>query len=288
MSDWRGEDLLEQLGQEIILPNTDLNLKNLDKLELRVVKFVKKSKKIWKDANGNFENESEHVRILIHCYKYEFFDAKKGGYILNPEYTEKKITINPQTKLVAGLYVAHDRLKSEGKSIFHRKFSVVRNDEPRQTGAGSYAVWTWTDMGAAPITNYDDWKGETADSYKFHEEEEKNLPDFKKVLFETKNLEECSATAKKLLADYPDKKTEIVEAHSVRKAAILAEAVKILNESDCTLEEYNLNVAKLASSSYPREPKRAEDLVNFAKSICKKTKAINPILDSSDEDMIPF
>jgi hypothetical protein len=300
--DWRNGDILEQISQEIIIPNQDLVLKDLDTLDCRIVKFVSKNKKVWKNKDGSVSNETEHVRILIHVYAHKFFSQEKEGYVTDTETAGKKVTINPQLKLMSDLYVLNETLKQADRSLYGTKVKILRKDVEGGANGGKYTTWEFKDLGAAPITDNDNWSLEGPKSYKVEEQSQEssqqndaprapqNIADAVKRFLFISDLKLLSESANALRTAYPEKLTDIVSAFSTRKAAILAEMVKDMAANADDLASLVAAVTKLAEDSYKKEPLKSSQLVQFAKDLYvpKPKNDIDMLTGDVQEDDVPF
>lgn len=300
MSDWRNLELLDQIAGEIIVPNLDLVLKNLDRLECRIIRFISKNKKTWKDKeDDSIKNETEHTRILVHVYSHKSLNPDLGGYVADPAIAGTKVTINPQTKLLAELVSVNEKFKQNGIPLSSRKLEVRRKDVAGGKNGGNYTTWEWKDLGEAPVSSSDDWRSESLASYKIQDDENSepqkqkaNEPDFESQLSRfgmMTSFDSLSACAKSLREKFPDRLSDIVAAFSDRKSALAAEAALTIAKSK---DNPKVEAEKLAGILYPKEPIRRQDLIDFTiekwKSYSQQTPTTMSDITGDEEDDVPF
>ena len=318
----RGIDILESLEGEITIKGLDVFPSDLDVVELRIIKFVKKHVKTWNNDDGTV-GTTNHVRFLAHVYSYKKFSKQVSALIEDASMAGIKVTFDPQAKLLADVYLLNDKFKENGIPLHSRKLEFKRIDEKSQNTSGNYTTWVWKDLGEAPRTESDDWKTEQVRTMIVNDQKANDSasanpkgntannagvdtgaksPAYRlEMLSDIKKLAEA-ATA--MVADYPAFKTEIYDAFIKRKAAIAAKLANDLasSSSDKTRSEFIVAAKAFASGIYskPQDAQRREDLTDFACSKydlhvaqSQKTENVGAVPNNEyaidpDTDDIPF
>lgn len=287
-ADGRGLDILESLEGEIFIKGTDIYPSDLDVVELRIIKFVKKHQKVWKDEAGR-TNTTNHVRFLAHVFKYMKFDKKASALVEDESMAGVKCTFDPQAKLLSDVYIINDALKDKGISLFTRKVSFKRFDEKSQNTSGHFTTWLWDDLGEAPVTASDNWRTENVKSMIVNDNAANDAqaastagntannagvdtgaksPAYRLEMIS--DIKKLADAATSMVADYPAFKAEIYDAFIKQKAALAAkQAVDLsVNSSHMTRAEFSETAMRLAKGIYgkPQDAQRVQDLHDFAVS----------------------
>lgn len=295
----RGLDELELAveQQNLIVPGTDYNIGNHDKIDCRIIKFGSRNEKFWKGKDGKPDNTTLHIKTYIKVNSW--FKAETQDHV--GELPGQVILINPRVAWIPELVALQRSLAEETGDkgeIFKHNIEIFRNDKKNPKGEGHFGYLVVTDKGQAD--DFDDNELEyikdapqeretdrvvskptpTEDRPASKTSEQQKAPQQKVQQAKTNPFDGCETieSALQILRDLYDKSNpdqNLVKQYKAKRALLLSDLVR---ESKTPVE-----TAKTLSAKWlGKEPESAADLAEYGKT-CEK----NLSNYDSDEDL-PF
>ena len=296
----RGVDLLNAAVAvtNMIVPNSDIQILNFDKVVCRVIKFGKLNEITWKGKEGKADNTTQHIRIYVKVDSW--FSAESQGE--RGDIEGKIVTINPRVAWlpeVVALQRALEESTGDKDAFFHHKITLLRKDRKLPSGDGRYGYIEVTDNGiVSGIDESEHLKIVESDDYENEEPtqpkavQQKPAPVTQAQAQATRaqassdmyakctTVEDAFGIMKKAYADESDgeKKLAIATGYRKTKDLLIAEAIKASPEP-------LVMAGVLNSKYYSKEQVKQDDLLAFAKSILQSRSAKSTELL---EDDVPF
>ena len=273
---------LEELNAAIsatnmVIPTKDIPILGYDKIVCRIIKFGKMNEMKWKGKDGKPDNTTQHIRVYIHVYS--FFEAVKQDFRKDLE--NKVITVNPRVAWLPEMVALQRALEEDSgdkEELFRHKVQIFRRDKKNPNGEGNFGYLEFSDLGLDDTFRDDDHETivEVHDRPREvdHVEEFKQEPSFSEKLKTTTTVEDANKLAKQYYdsESNTDKQAGILKEYRVHRDLLIE---KMVATSANKMEVAN----QLAAKYYSKEPKKAAELLETAKSLSGT--------EDSEED-IPF
>jgi hypothetical protein len=295
----------------MIVPNSDLQILNFDKIQGRIIKFGKLNEINWKGKEGKPDNTTQHIRIYIKVDS--FFCAEEQSF--NEEVAGKVITINPRVAWlpeVVALQRSLEESTGNKDALFHHKIVLWRKDRKLSTGDGRYGYLEVQDKGID--SNVDENEHERIiepDYERIDRDDNEPKAQAKPVPVQNKpapvtaapavvatqanadmykscpTVEDAFKLMKVKYAEEQDdeKKKGIAAGYRYKKDQLIAESIKGSSEP--------MALAQVLNGKYfAKEQNKQEDLLAFARSIVESRSRPAPGMSANgfmeEEDDVPF
>lgn len=285
-----GISILDEIAPTIVVFSGSLNLKNLESVEGRIMKIGNPKEVLFKETELRPASTAEFVPFYMDIVKFVGRDDEMKE-VNRPNLCGFQVVELRKDKLGPIIDFNNKMRDTSGDQniLCKRQVEIKRKDFPNKSGQGSYTTYQIKDLGAD-----DSWDSVDPDAIEHNETEpqpqlnttnQKNEPskdsahtlDTEKLVAEFKNIKSVETLANhagQVLKAFPDSREDIVKFFQERKAAIIVGEIKASAEPMVTADI-------LGKKYYAKEPKRAQDLKDFAAAIAMKEEDLTP-------DDVPF